>query len=226
MRSVLLAFVCFGLRHAGARCSKCIHTRFLLPCTTSILIQEPHSGLLEQAAGEAPPKNWRPAAAGAAGAGAAGAGVRPAGSAPSRGQGLQVLQRYSRRALRSTVLMAHLLQQQQRSEIRDEDDEYEIADRIEQLGVLLRDAAMCLGPWFEPWQHRPSGNAFRRQLLQAAQVRHEVTTRNQSSHLSQPGQVSVHTSQEGERADHCISEVCLLVIVLCRLLTGTSGIPL
>jgi hypothetical protein len=60
-----------------------------------------------------------------------------------------------------------LMQQQQ----RDEGDLHGMMTCIHNLGVLLRDAGMCLAPWREPWRFRPVRDAGRLQLLRAAQVR-------------------------------------------------------
>ncbi|WIA40494.1 hypothetical protein OEZ86_013846 [Tetradesmus obliquus] len=40
---------------------------------------------------------------------------------------------------------------------------------LSSLGLLLRDAALCLAPWHEPWRFKPLRDAGRLQLLSAAQ---------------------------------------------------------
>jgi hypothetical protein len=58
------------------------------------------------------------------------------------------------------------MQQQQ----RDEGDLHGMTTCLDNLGVLLRDAAMCLAPWHEPWRFKPARDAGRLQLLRTAQV--------------------------------------------------------
>jgi hypothetical protein len=133
--------------------------------------------LLEEAAGAAPVSEWQAAAAALANSPSEAAATSPAAAAAAargtpapgatRQQQLQLLQHFSRRALRATATAVRLMQQQQ----RDEADLHGMATCLDNLGVLLRDAAMCLAPWHEPWRFRPARSAGRLQLLQTAQVR-------------------------------------------------------
>lgn len=45
------------------------------------------------------------------------------------------------------------------------------AQLLNQLAAVLREQAMCLAPWYEPWRFRPARDRSRQLLLQAAQVR-------------------------------------------------------
>jgi hypothetical protein len=136
--------------------------------------------LLEEAAGAAPVSEWRAAAAALANtavhtapdaspapAAAAAATASPASGSSTRQQQLQLLRHFSRRALRATVVAVRLMQQQQ----RDEGDVHGMMTCLDNLGVLLRDAGMCLAPWHEPWRFKPLQTAAQLQLLKAAQVR-------------------------------------------------------
>jgi hypothetical protein len=152
-------------------------------CSYSFLLQE---RLLEEAAGAAPVSEWRAAAAALADSsppGSAATSPVPAAAAArafpapgaTRQQQLQLLQHFCRRALRATVTAVRLMQQQQ----RNEGDLHGMMTCLDNLGVLLRDAAMCLAPWHEPWRFKAAQDAGRLQLLRAAQVRHDRETKVQ-----------------------------------------------
>lgn len=140
-----------------------------------MIMQASQSGLLEKATERANADSWHAALS-----------VKHWGGkvhSSQRWQQLQMLQHFSRRALRCVVMTAHLLQLEQQqqqqqhdqpsSELRDEEDKFIVSDQIDQLGVMLRDAAMCLGPWYEPYAHRPDKSTARPLLLRAAEVSSE-----------------------------------------------------